>query len=264
MTDRPLLGRRVVVTRAREQASDLATRLTGLGAEAVELPVITIVDPSDGGAALREAASRLAGYDWLVFTSANAVGRFLSVVPDLSFLQEGAVRVAAIGPGTGAAVRRWGLEPDLVPERFVAEALVDAFPSPPSPRGGRRVLLPRAAEARDALPEGLRAAGWEVDVVEAYRTERAQPSPDQLARAATADAITFTASSTVTGYLAVAGGDAVPPVVACIGPITADTARRHGLHVDVEADVHTIDGLVEGLVGALRPWETAPEGPLLG
>jgi uroporphyrinogen III methyltransferase / synthase len=118
------------------------------------------------------------------------------------------------------------------------------FPDPPA--GGGSVLLARAAEARDVLPEGLRERGWSVEVVEAYRTVQGRPSADELAAAAGADVVTFTSSSTVRNFLAVC--DTVPPVVACIGPVTAATAREHGLHVDVEADVHTIDGLLDALV----------------
>ena len=118
------------------------------------------------------------------------------------------------------------------------------------PAGPGRVLIPRAAEARDVLPEGLREQGWEVDVVEAYRTVQGHPSDADLARATTADIVTFTSSSTVQNFLAVC--DTVPPTVACIGPITATTAREHGLDVDVEAEVHTIDGLLDALVAHVR------------
>ena len=114
------------------------------------------------------------------------------------------------------------------------------------------MLLPRAAVARDVLPNGLRQAGWEVDVVEAYRTHQATVSDVIVSAARAADAITFTSSSTVTNYLEAAGREAVPRVVACIGPVTAETARNAGLTVDVEAEVHTIDGLVDALVAALR------------
>ena len=134
---------------------------------------------------------------------------------------------------------------DLVPDRFVAEGLLEVFPAGPG-----RVLIPRAAEARDVLPEGLREQGWEVDVVEAYRTVQGHPSDADLARATTADIVTFTSSSTVQNFLAVC--DTVPPTVACIGPITATTAREHGLDVDVEAEVHTIDGLLDALVAHVR------------
>lgn len=239
---RPLLGRRVVVTRAEPQAPVLVDMLHHLGADTVELPTIRIEGPADGGASLRAAVTRLTTYEWVVLTSVNTVER---LVPLLGAPPEvGAARLAAIGSGTAGALADAGLHVDLVPERFVAESLLDAFP-PPS--GLRRVLLPRAASARDVLPEGLRAAGWEVDVVEAYRTLRAEPSADALAAAAGAHAITFTSPSTVRSYLELAGSDGVPPVVACIGPVTAAAARESGLGVDVVADVHT----VEGLVGAL-------------
>jgi uroporphyrinogen III methyltransferase/synthase len=137
---------------------------------------------------------------------------------------------------------------DLVPPEYVAESLLGAFP--PAPPGGGAVLLPRAAAARDVLPDGLRAGGWTVDVVEAYRTVTAEPDADALAAAADADAVCFTASSTVTAYLAL--GAPVPPVVACIGPVTAGTARRAGLPVTVVADRHTVDGLVDALIAAVR------------
>ena len=243
---RPLFGRRIVVTRSRRQASVLVERLRERGAETIELPAIAIAEPADGGAALGAAARRLATYDWVVFTSVNAVERFLRALRDARDFA--GVRIAAIGPGTVAALARRNLVADLVPESFVGEALLAAMP-PPTGRG--RVLLPRAAVARDVLPEGLRQAGWEVDVVEAYRTVAAQPSPQLLGAVTGADAVTFTSSSTVTGYLEAVGLEAVPPVVACIGPVTADTARRCGLGVDVVAPVHTVDGLVDALARRL-------------
>lgn len=243
---RPLFGRRIVVTRAREQASDLVTRLQALGAETVEVPAIVVAEPADGGAALRDAAASVHTYDWVIFTSANAVARFLPLLPDARAF--GSARLAAIGPGTADRLADGNLRADLIPGEFVAESLLDAFDDGPG-----RVLLPRAAVARDVLPDGLRAKGWTVDVVEAYRTERTNPSAAILAAAAAADAITFTSSSTVTKYVEVAGADAVPPVVACIGPVTADTARAAGLEVQVEADVHTIPGLVDALLRWFAP-----------
>ncbi len=244
---RPLLGLKVAVTRARGQAPALVQRLRDRGAEAVEVAVIEIGEPADGGQQLRAAVARLATYDWVVFTSANAVASLMGLLRDARDL--GRARLAAIGPGTAAALGEHRLQADLVPERFVAEALLEAFPPPGE--GGGRVLLPRAAAAREVLPEGLRAMGWEVDVVEAYRTGRPRPSPGALASLAGADAVAFTSSSTVTGFLEVAGPGAVPPVVACIGPITAATARDAGLHVDVVAEDHSLDGLVAALVSAL-------------
>lgn len=237
---RPLFGRRVVVTRTRTQASDLVARLHDLGAETIEMPVIEIGDPADGGAALRGAAARAHEYAWVVFTSANAVTRFVPLLRDARAF--GSACVAAIGPGTADALRTYNVEADLVPHEFVAESLLDAFDDGPG-----RVLLPRAAVARDVLPDGLRAKGWDVDVVEAYRTVR--PTIDQAAldAVATADAITFTSSSTVANFVDVAGTDRVPDIVACIGPITAETARNAGLRVDVVAGEHTIAGLVAAL-----------------
>jgi uroporphyrinogen III methyltransferase/synthase len=247
--DRPLFGKRVIVTRAREQASGLVERLHELGAATVELPVIEIGEPADGGAALREAARRVGDYDWVAFTSANAVTRFFAALGDggSDTRALAGARVAAIGPGTADALAAAGVRADLVPERFVAESLLAAFPPGPG-----RVLLPRAAVARDALPAGLTERGWSVDVVEAYRTVVGRPAVEALGAAAAAHAVTFTSSSTVTNYLAVAGDLPIPPVVACIGPITAETARAAGLTVDVVAAEHTIDGLVTALVDALK------------
>lgn len=245
---RPLFGRRIVVTRPRAQAPALVQALRESGAEPVEVPVIAIVDPADGAAALRAAAARLATYDWVVFTSANAVERLVALLPDARSF--GGARIAAIGTGTAAALAAARLLPDLVPERFVGESLLAAFPPPAATPA--RVLLPSAAAARDVLPIGLREAGYDVDVVEAYRTDPGNPSPETLAAAAGADAIAFTSSSTVTEYLAVAGRNAVPPVVACIGPVTAATARENGLRVTIEAEVHTVDGLVTALEAVFR------------
>jgi uroporphyrinogen III methyltransferase/synthase len=238
---RPLFGMRVVVTRARPQASTLSAALRHHGAEPVELAAIRIDDAADGGAALARAMAGIGDADWLVLTSPNGVDRALALVPDARAL--GGVQVAAIGPGTAQRLAEHRVVADLVPPRYIGEALVDAFPDGPG-----RVVLARAAVARDVVPDGLRAKGWDVDVVEAYRTVTAEPTADELEQAATADAITFTASSTVERYVELAGRDRVPPLVACIGPITAATAREHGLAVDVVADEHTVDGLVAALV----------------
>ncbi|HET6952788.1 MAG TPA: uroporphyrinogen-III C-methyltransferase [Acidimicrobiales bacterium] len=245
--NRPLFGRRVVVTRARAQASELVERLAALGAATVEVPAIEIAAPDDGGEALAAAVGKVGAYDWLVLTSPNGARRVLEALDraGLDARALGGVRLAAIGPGTAAALAEARLRADLVPERFVAESLLDAFPQAP-PAGGR-VLLARAAVARDVLPEGLAGRGWEVDVVEAYRTE-AVPLDDQAAAAvAGAEIVTFTSSSTVTNFLAALGDRPRPPVVAAIGPVTAATARAHGLPVDVEAPVHTVEGLVDAL-----------------
>jgi len=237
---RPLFGRRIVVTRARSQASGLLERLRAQGADTLEVPTIEIADPADGGERLRWAVGRLASYDWVVFTSANAVDRVLAEIPDAR--RFGAARIAAVGRATAAALERARLVADLVPERFVAEGLLDVFPPGPG-----RVLLPRAADARDVLPDGLVSRAYEVDIVDAYRTVPAHLDPAVLDAAAGADAITFTSSSTVTNYLAVAGRQRVPALVACIGPITARTAEDAGLHVDVMAEESSVESLVDAL-----------------
>jgi uroporphyrinogen III methyltransferase / synthase len=235
---RPLFGKRVVVTRSREQASVLVSRLRELGADVVEIPTIEIVEPADGGAALRGAAKRVGAYDWVVFTSARAVERFMPLLRDARSLA--GIDVAAVGSATALALAERGIAADLVPDRFVAEALVEAFAE-----GHGRVLIPQAADARDVLANGLRDKGWEVDVVEAYATR-----PVVLRGPVEADAITFTSSSTVTNF--VAGGGQVPPVVVCIGPVTADTARECGLKVDAVAEEHSIEGLIEALLSRLK------------
>jgi uroporphyrinogen III methyltransferase / synthase len=258
--NRPLFGRRVVVTRAREQASELVAKLAALGASTVEVPTIAVTEPADGGAALAAAIERLAdgAYDWLVLTSPNGARRLLAALHaagrDARAL--GGTRLAAIGPGTADVLAAAHLVPDLVPERFVAESLLDSFPAarPSRGPGPGRVLLARAAVARDVLPEGLAERGWAVDVVEAYRTDPVPLDESRAKALSEAEIVTFTSSSTVTNLLAAVGGDAgaVPPVVAAIGPVTAATAREHGLTVDVEAEVHTLDGLVD----ALCAWAT--------
>ena len=247
---KPLFGRRIVVTRARSQASELAARLREHGAEPLEVPAIEIVDPADGGAALAAALGDVRRYDWLVVTSPNGARRVLAGLRDAR--QLGGVSIAAIGPGTADALRQGNVVADLVPERFVAEALLAAMPAPDA-AGRGRVLLARAAVARDVLPDGLRELGWAVDVVEAYRTRAAELDDDERSLVATADAVTFTSSSTVTNFLATVGVEHLPPVVACIGPVTSATARDHGLTVDVEAPVHTIEGLVDALAAHLAP-----------
>ena len=242
---RPLFGHKVVVTRPLHQSSALAARLRAEGADAILVPTIEIVDPADGGAAMADAVSHLSSYEWLVLTSANGAERFCACLRDARDL--GGVKIAAIGPGTADVLADHGLVADLIPERFVAESLLDAFPSPTA--GAGRVLVARAAVARDVLPDGLRARGWSVDVVEAYRTVPVEPDDDARMRVAEADIITFTSASTVENWIASNGADSTPRLVACIGPITAEAAKRLGLQVDVVAEEHTIDGLVDALVG---------------
>ena len=245
---RPLFGRRVVVTRAREQASGLRSRLESLGAAVVELPAIAI-KPLDF------QVPPLDDFEWLVFTSVNGVAAFF----DRGLAGSGGdaralagSRIAVIGPGTATALRAHGIRPDLVPERFVAEALLEKFPPPAKKQA--RVLLPRAEQARDVLPAGLEELGYDVEVLPVYRTVPAPVDPDafEAVRRGAVDAITFTSSSTVTNFCDLLGGPPDPqPVVASIGPVTSKTALDRGLRVDIEADEHTIGGLVDALVTRL-------------
>ncbi|MHB8293152.1 MAG: uroporphyrinogen-III C-methyltransferase [Acidimicrobiales bacterium] len=253
---RPLSGCRVVVTRAAHQASGLSRALEAAGAEAIELPTIAIAGAADGGAALKAVAAEVASYDWVVFTSANAVGAFMGLLRDARSF--GRALVAAIGPATAEALRLRGVEADLVPPSYVAESLVEAFP--PAPPGGGAVLLPRAARARDALPEGLTAMGWQVRAVEAYRTVPARPAPEVVEAARTAEVIAFTSPSTVHGYLEVTNGVLPEAMVACIGPVTARAARKAGMAVAVVATEHTTAGIVAALSEHLAAGH-GPPGP---
>jgi uroporphyrinogen III methyltransferase / synthase len=246
--NQPLFGRSVVVTRAREQASELRRRLEGLGAEVVELPAITIE-------AVPFVLPDLHRYRWIVFTSANGVDAFLErglTAAGLDARALAGLRLAAIGPGTAAALAGHGLHPDLLPERFVAESLLEAFPPPAA--DGERVLLARAEQARDVLPTGLAERGYEVEVLAVYRTVTATPDATSLERVrrGDVDALTFTSSSTVTNLCDLLGAVPAPqPLVVSIGPVTSKTAMERGLRVDAEATEHTIDGLVEALLRAL-------------
>jgi uroporphyrinogen III methyltransferase/synthase len=247
---RPLFGRQVVVTRAQTQASALSARLRDLGARPIEVPTIRIDQPEDGGAGLERAAAELAQgrYDWVIFSSPNAVAALLDRLPDARAF--GSASLAAMGPGTADALKAWRLVPDLVPERAIAEGLLEAFPDPPGP--GSRVLLPRAAEGRDVLPDGLTAAGWDVDAVVAYRTVRVPMTEADRVTVAAADAVCFASASAVKGFLDAAGSpDVMPPVVVCIGPSTAEAAAAVGLPVTAVAEQHTIPGLIDALVTAL-------------
>ena len=243
----PLAGRTIAVTRAREQASALASRLRALGAAVVEAPAIKIV-------ALDGPAPDVARYDLLCLTSPNGV-RLLFERLGRDARALAGVRVAAIGPGTAAALRDHGVIADVVPERFTAEGLLDALAGD---RAGR-VLVARAAEARDVLPDTLRERGAEVDVVALYETVAEPLSEAQLKAVASADYVTFTSSSTVRYFLQSA---TLPPNarLVSIGPVTSAALRERGLEPAVEAERHDIEGLVEALVANAAVW-TGPPGP---
>ncbi|HYQ79334.1 MAG TPA: uroporphyrinogen-III C-methyltransferase [Solirubrobacterales bacterium] len=245
---RPLHGRRVVVTRARAQASGLAATLRSLGAEVVELPAIRI-EPLIESEEVRQAAGALGVYELICLTSPNGV-RLLFEAMEAAGVDARAlagVTVAAIGPGTARALAERGVLADVIPERFVAEGLIEALED--QEVAGARVLVARAAEARDVLPDALRERGAEVDVLALYETVREQPGEEEIEAAQGADYVTFTSSSTVTN-LTEALGDRFPKDarIVSIGPITSETARDAGLEVAVEAERHDIDGLLEALL----------------
>ena len=243
---RPLHGEVVAVTRARAQASGLAARLRELGAEVVETPAIRI-EPRPVEGELRDAIERIEDYSLICLTSPNGV-RLLFDALEAANRDARALAgatVAAIGPGTAAELARHGIRADVVPERFVAEALVAALE--PVAVEGRRVLVARAAEARDVLPDALRSRGAEVDDVALYETVAEPLSGGERAGLERATYVTFTYSSTVR-FLVESG--ARPPAgarIVSIGPVTSATAEEHGLGVDVEAERHDIEGLVDAL-----------------
>ncbi len=248
---RPLAGRRIVVTRARAQASEYMDWLEGQGAEAVSFPAIRIVPPPDPAPLLR-AAREAGSYDWLVFTSVNGVERFWAALAEVGQDARALAgkHVAAIGPATAAALRRRGVTADVVPERYVAESVVDALAAAGNLRG-RRVLLPRAAGAREVLPERLAQLGALVTEVEAYRAVADAGEAGELRQrlaSGSIDAVTFTSSSTVRSFVGAVGTELGGAAVACIGPITAETARELGLPVTVVAAEHTIPGLQAALL----------------
>jgi uroporphyrinogen III methyltransferase/synthase len=260
--NRPLFGKRVLITRTRRQASTLARLLADAGAIPVELPSIEI-EPIEDREAIDASIASLTNrqtdkptdraYAWVVFTSANAVELFFEHLAErgLDSRAFGLARIAAIGPATARALAERGLRADVVPTEYVAEAVVEAMRSLVAPK--ERVLLPRAESARAELVRGLESLGATVDEVPIYRAAvPSEASPEVLAelRAGRIDVVTFTSSSTVRNLVAMLGDASTleRPLIACIGPITAQTAREAGLRVDVMASEYTVEGLVAALV----------------
>jgi len=252
--NRPLSGWRVLVTRTREQAGVLSESLAALGAVPIEVPLIE-TQALDSYETLDGALRRMPGFDWLVFTSANGVAavlaRLRALGMDVRDLK--GPRVAAIGPGTAQPLEAVGVRVDLLPPRFVAESLAEALQA--QGLQGKRVLLARAEEARDVLPEALTSAGAEVTVAPCYRTVPAAGAGEKLRELLTEgqiDVLTFASSSAVTAFAASLGGAGLGELladvtVACIGPVTARTAEELGLAVQVMPEEHTIPGLVAAL-----------------
>jgi uroporphyrinogen-III synthase len=258
MHAQPLAGKRVLVTRAAHQAGKLSEGLRALGAEPVEVPVLEIQPPESYGP-LDAALRNLIDYDWLIFTSANTVNAFAERAHQQGVALSAAklAQVAAIGSATAAAAEKIGLSVSLTPKAYVAESLAAALG--PQIRG-ERILLARAATARDVIPDALRASGAHVDVVDAYRNVLPESAP-QLLRAALAtplDAATFTSSSSVTHLAEAAQRAGIPfpfanvPAIS-IGPITSRTLREFGWQPAGEADLSDISGLVAAVQRLFTP-----------
>jgi len=261
MPELPLAGKLIVVTRAKGQSDALSARFRALGAEVIEMPVIEM-RPAADRAPLDRAISTLASYDWLIFTSANGVRFFMDRVSESGAGLAGLrAQICAIGPATRAAVESLGLKVDLMGKEYVAEGLVEAFA--PFELAGRRILLPRAAVARDLVPAELERRGAQVDVVEAYRTvipESAAAQAREIFGARKPDFVTFTSSSTVRNFVAAAGAEALRGVKAVsIGPVTTATARELGLEIAAEARVYTTDGLVQAVLAICETETTPPQ-----
>ncbi len=253
----PLFGKRVLVTRPAAQGEEFAIALAARGAEPVPAPSI-VLEPPDDPAAAHRCIDDLASFAWVVFTSANGVDAFFdrlaSLDADARYI--GAVKVAAIGAKTAARLARAGVRPDVVPAEFVGEEMARALIEAAQP--GDRVLVYRAQEARDILPQMLADAGLEPVVVAAYRSVPAR-DPNFGDKVARCDVLTFTSAGTVRGYVEqfedapAAAAAARGKVVACIGPITADAARAYGMNVEVVAASYTTDALVDALEAHYTP-----------
>ncbi len=250
----PLKGKRILITRAKQQAGALAANLLQLGAEVVEIPSIEIRPPKSF-AALDHALRRIAEYDWLILTSVNGVIALFERLQSTGISPEGlsTPKIAAIGPATQKAIESRGLKVAVVPRKYIAESVVDEL------RGevrGKRVLLIRAKVARDVIPQELRHAGASVDVVEAYETVVPQESRERLRDALSRPgqrphAVTFTSSSTARNFMELLGAEnkhlLTGVMLASIGPVTSTTMRELGLPVHIEASDYTIPGLVSAL-----------------
>jgi uroporphyrinogen-III synthase len=247
-----LAGQRILITRARAQASELARRLAARGAVPILFPTIEIA-PLDDTSRLDAALEQLPGYQWLVFTSVNGVTAFWDRVAATGreVSAQNGQRIAAIGPATAHALAERGVPPALVPDEHVSEAIVDAL----GEVAGQWILLPRAEIGREVLADALGQRGAIVHELPVYRTVPAAPDPEALAALQQGvDIITFASGSAVRNFVAQMAKAGLPlaatvrgAAVACIGPITAQTARDLGLPVDVQAEVYTMDGLVEEL-----------------
>jgi uroporphyrinogen III methyltransferase/synthase len=258
--NRPLSGRKIIVTRAADQAGEFSTLLNGLGASVLECPTIRLVEPENRDA-LDAAISSLSGFNWLILTSANAVRFFFQRLDDLGLDARamGSCKVCAVGPRTADVIRGYGIRCDMVPDDYKAEGVVAAFSE--IPLAGSKILFPRADRARDVIPQELEKAGARVTSPVAYRNvlpDRLCPEALFALEKRSVDCITFTSSSTVHNLTQMLGADLLVDMlkgvaVASIGPITSRTCRELGLKVDIEPKDFTLLSLSEAIERHFSP-----------
>lgn len=254
---KPLFGKGIVITRPQRQADDLGRLLISEGADPISFPTIRIVPPEDWYK-FDAAIEVLASYDWLIFTSANGVQFFFERLreknKDIRDLK--GIKICCIGPATARQIEDKGIKVDLVPEQFIAEGILQSFAA--VDLKGKKILIPRAAKARDILPEGLNKLGASVDVVTTYQTVNSGKKKEEFAALINDNkvhVITFTSSSTVTNFVEIMGRDFTLPAhidVACIGPVTAATAKKAGFKIDIQQEEYTMEGLVQSLINHVK------------
>jgi len=256
----PLKGKKILITRAREQSTEFTTRLKKLGAEVIEFPTIEIVPPSSWKG-MDRAIAQLKSYDWIIFTSANGVNFFYQRLKERGKNRRSlsGSKICAIGPATAEQLKKKGTQVDYIPKEFVAESILRGFKR--MGIEGKQILLARAKKARDVLPKGLRGMGARVDVVEVYRTvkpKRGVMRLKRLLKKKEVDVITFTSSSTVSHFIDLLKKEALKNLlkgvaIACIGPITARTVRESGLKVHIQPEEYTIPALTREIALYFAP-----------
>ncbi len=254
MNNEPLLGKKILITRAREQSRDFTSRLKRLGAEVIEFPTIEIVPPSSWKG-VDHALAQLKSYDWVIFTSANGVSFFFQRLKEKGYNRRtlSALKICAIGPATAGQLKKRGIRVDYIPKEFIAESILKGFKK--MGIGGKRILLARAKRARDVLPQGLKKMEARVDVVEAYRTVKPKGGGmrlKRLLRKKEVDCITFTSSSTVSHFVDLLKKEELKDllkgiVIACIGPVTSRTANEWGMRVQIQPKEYTVPALAQSI-----------------
>lgn len=257
--NKPLSGKRVLITRAKEQSEGLAKRLKELGADVIEFPTIEIIPPTSW-LHLDQAIKNLNRFDWIIFTSVNGVKFFFERFK----IKRGSIfpyslKVCAIGPATAKELKARKIRVDYIPKKFIAESILEGFKK--KKISGKRILIARAKKARDILPKGLREMGAEVEVVETYRTIKPKGAKDRIRKILKndkIDVITFSSSSTVSNFVELLKGVNINrflknTLIACIGPVTAKTARDLGLRVDILPKRYTIPALTYAIAKYFDP-----------